>query len=400
MAMPPAATPRINTLMIEDDPDTVFLMSLRLDEACGGDTLFSVESASTLREGLELLKARRYDVLLLDLMLPDSDGLATVEQARAAAGDIPIVVLTGLADERLGLDAIAHGAQDFIAKDAIDARVLRRAISFAMERSARVAAERGLEKIRAEIRERKKSEEFKERIVSSVSHELRSPLTIAKAAVSNLMDGLAGALNPDQRNMANIALRNVDRLARLVSNFLDFSRLDSGRAAVRLESLSPGAALSQILEDWLLSHREGEAPVSARIPADLPIVWCDRDLFAQVVFNLLDNARRFARSQIMVTAEPAADGIVVYVADDGPGIPPGRAGELFQPFVQLERVGQGYKGTGLGLSICRQAIELCGGRIWADQTEGIGAKFGFTLPATRPKTEQPKEAPHEEGARR
>lgn len=473
--MIPDRQARIQTLMIEDDADTVFLMSLKLDEACGEQARFTVESAGTLAEGIAALDKREFDVVLLDLMLPDSQGLETVARLRAAARDIPIVVLTGLADERLGLDAIAHGAQDFISKDAIDARLLRRAIGYAMERCALhreneavlestdnglivvvggvvrfanaaaerlldrprsrmlglpyedprgpeargelkvegrggtrylelrstnmvwrkqkatlvslvdVTAARGLEQIRAEVRERRKSEEFKDRVVSAVSHELRSPLTIAKAALANLVDGLAGQLSGDQQSMADIALRNVDRLTRLVSNFLEFSRLESGRAKVRLRRIEPGTTLLQILADWRIAERRPNVVVEPRISADLPRVWADPDLVAQVVCNLLDNACRFAGSKIVISAEPHAEGILISVSDDGPGIPRERVGELFQPFVQLARVGEGYKGTGLGLSICRQAVELCGGRIWIDADASPGAAVRFTLPESKPK---------------
>src|SRR5438067_1052756 len=114
------ANERLSVLMVDDDPEAVLLMGLRLNEACAGDRSFALESAGTLKKGLELLAARPCDVLLLGLHLPDSDGLETVRAARRKAGDGPIVVLTGWSDEAVGVAAIAQGAQGYLVKDQLD----------------------------------------------------------------------------------------------------------------------------------------------------------------------------------------------------------------------------------------------------------------------------------------
>lgn len=370
--------------MVDDDPESFLLMGLRLNEACGADLRFTLESAETLGKGLELLASRPYDVLLLDLNLPDSRGLDTVRAARAKAQDTPIVVLTGLSDEAAGLSAIAEGAQDYLFKDRLEVDLLRRALRFAIERSARLRELKELEGLRAEIRERRKADQFKDRLLAAVSHELRSPLTVAQTAVTSLSEGRAGKLSADQSELADIARRNLERLGRLVLNVLDYSRLESGRAATQARRVDLRRLVEELTGDW---RRSLARPLELELDADkdLPAVRADPDLLAQVLYNLLDNAGRFAQQNIRVVTR--ADGAVVRltVEDDGPGVPAERAAEIFEPFMQLGRASSsGYKGAGLGLAICRQIAGQLGGRIWLDLSAARGARFHFEVPRWRP----------------
>lgn len=365
--------------MVDDDPEAPLLMGLRLDEACGGDLRFSLESADTLAKAVALLAAGAYDVILLDLNLPDSRGVETVRAARAKAGETPIVVLTGLEDEGAALSAIAQGAQDYVFKDKVDVALLRRTLRFAIERSARLREQRELEALRAEIRERHKADVFKDRLLAAVSHELRSPLTVAQTAVSSLADGRAGELSKDQAELAEIATRNLERLGRLILNVLDFSRLDSGRALVEPRRVDARRLILELVADWRLTLTR-PLQVELDVPKDLPHVRADSDMLAQVLSNLLDNAARHAGTAVRLAARHEERAVRLTVEDDGPGVPADRADEIFQPFMQINRVGgSGYKGAGLGLAICRQIADRLGGRVWLDQSAARGARFHFEL---------------------
>ncbi len=375
-----ASQERLAVLMVDDDPEAPYLMGLRLNEACQADLRFSLESAETLQRGLERLAAGSYDVLLLDLNLPDSRGLDTLRAAKAKAGETPIVVLTGLQDEAAGIAAIAQGAQDYLFKDRLDIALLRRSLLFAVERAARLRDQRELEALRAEIRERRKADIFKDRLLAAVSHELRSPLTVAQTAVTSLDEGRAGRLSRDQQELAEIARRNLERLGRLVLNVLDFSRLESGRATVRSRRVDLRRLIAELAGDWKHSLQR---PLSLEVdlPKDLPAVRADADLLAQVLYNLLDNAARHARSSIRIAARMDGATARLTVEDDGPGVPTERANDLFEPFTQLARAsGPGYKGAGLGLAICRQIAHVLGGRIWLDRSAATVARFHFEVP--------------------
>ncbi|MDP3543126.1 MAG: hybrid sensor histidine kinase/response regulator [Elusimicrobiota bacterium] len=371
---------RVNVLMIDDDPEALLLMGMRLNEACGTDRRFVLEGAETLEAGLAQAGQEDYDVILLDLNLPDSRGLATVATACGKAGNTPIVVLTCFEDEAMGLEAIGLGAQDYLIKDRINMTFLGRAIRFAIERSALLRQARELEQLRAEVRERRKSDQFKDRLLGAVSHELRSPLTVAQAAVANLADGLGGKLSPEQAELVEMAGRNLDRLGRLVINTLDFSRLDSGRACLEFRRVDSRRLISELTSDW---KRALAKPLRVELDlADgLPAARADADHFAQMLSNLLDNAARHAARRVGIKARAEGGMLRVTVEDDGPGVPPECRGEIFVPYVQLNRAaGSGYKGTGLGLAISREIAALSSGRLWLDEAAAPGARFHFELP--------------------
>lgn len=378
-----ASIKRVNALIIDDDPEAVLLMGMRLNEACAADQRFVLEGAETLREGLAEIARGDFDVILLDLTLPDSRGLETVAAVIAKAGGIPTVVLTALEDESLGLEAIGLGAQDYLIKDRLNMTLLGRSIRFAIERSAllrELRELRELEKLRAEVRARRKADQFKDRLLGAVSHELRSPLTVAQAAVANLAEGLAGPLSPVQAELVAMAGRNLDRLGRLVMNALDFSRLDSGRASLEFRRVDAGRLITELASDWKRS-RVKPLSVEVALAEDLPAVRADVDHFAQLLSNLLDNAGRHAAGKVRVSARGEGGMVRITVEDDGPGVPSGRSEEIFAPYLQLARgKGEGYKGTGLGLAICREIAALSGGRIWLDETAEAGARFHFELP--------------------
>lgn len=375
-----ASEKRVNVLMIDDDPEALLLMGMRLNEACGKDRRFVLEGAETLKAGLAQAAREDYDVILLDLNLPDSRGLDTVASTCRKAGNVPIVVLTCFEDEALGLEAIGLGAQDYLIKDRLNMTLLGRAIRFAIERSALLRQARELEQLRAEVRERRKSDQFKDRLLGAVSHELRSPLTVAQAAVANLADGLGGKLSPGQAELVEMAGRNLDRLGRLVLNTLDFSRLDSGRACLEFRRVDSRRLITELTSDW---KRALAKPLSVDLDLEdgLPATRADADHFAQMLSNLLDNAARHAGRRVGIKARAEGGMLRVTVEDDGPGVPPERRGEIFTPYVQLTRsAGAGYKGTGLGLAICREIAALSSGRLWLDEAAAPGARFHFELP--------------------
>ncbi len=461
---------RVGILLIEDDPDYALLMNLYVNEACGEGVKYVLESAVSLSEGLELLAREEFDIVLLDLVLPDSQGLETLTQVRRRAPGVPVVVLTNLDPEALDLRAISEGAQDYLIKSKVDPQQLRRAIGHALERGrifeqmetlvrgspdgiviidhagvvryanpvalslfnrpaeriqgrpfefplaaegpselrlpgervaemrlaevewrgdkARLATIRDitelkrLEQIRAEIKERRRMDQLKDKLLSTVSHELRTPLTIIMAAIGAVRDRQAGPLTEEQEELIGTADRNVSRLTRILDNFLDLSRLESGSASVDRRPMDLAETLREITDDLRMTHRKKDVALLVDIPAALPLVSADKDLIIQVLGNVLDNALRHADDRVQVRASRRGDELIVSIVDDGRGIPEGRSAELFDKFVQLERPkgGAGYKGTGLGLAICREIMSLNGGRIWAENVKDWGAGFHLTLP--------------------
>lgn len=260
-----------------------------------------------------------------------------------------------------------------------------------------------IEQLKAEVSEQRRLDQLKDEFVSNVSHELRTPLAIIKSAIDNLMDGVMGPLPADQRHVLDIAQRNVDRLAKLVNNLLDLSRLESGQIQPKFRALTPTKFVSDVLTQWHMVAQERGITLHADLPIHLPAMHADPDLLTQALGNLLANALRFAKTSVTVemreltgplelhSSVPTVTasgvqipphGICITVRDDGPGIPHAALSRLFQRFSQLQNSqgGGGSSGTGLGLAITRQIIALHGGAIWAESPSGGGARFSCVLP--------------------
>jgi len=225
---------------------------------------------------------------------------------------------------------------------------------------------------------RVETERMRNAILSSVSHDLRTPLATITGAASSLV-GEQGELDPaGRRELSRSIYREADRLDRLLKNLLDMMRIEAG--AVQLsKDWHPmdevvGAALAR-LEGRLREHT-----VNAAFPADLPLVFVDGVLLEQVVINLVENAMKYAPSgsAIDLSASVSDRDMIVEVADRGPGIPFGEEARIFDKFYRAKPAREG--GTGLGLTICRGVVEAHGGRIWAENRSGGGALFRFSIP--------------------
>lgn len=372
-------------LMIEDDPAFVDLVRLYLSEPDLDGFACDVDSAGSLKAGLEAVEGRPYAAALVDLGLPDSQGLAAVAALVTKAPHLPVLVLTGENDPALAVDAMRRGAQDFLVKSDADARWLRRAVRYAIERA-------DVQRLNAEVAERRRLDELKDQWIAILSHELRTPLTVVKGVLVDMCEGRE-EVSAHQRLMLMMARRHTDRIVHLVANLLDLSRLESGRARIERRAFDAAAMAKGAASDAERAARERGVTISADAAPDAPAVVGDPDLFVQLVVNLVDNATRFARSRVAVRAArgPAGE-FQLTVADDGEGIPAEKRALLFTRFCQLERKkdAEGYQGTGLGLAICKEIVNQHRGRIEALEAPGGGAAFLITLPeVAAPAPERP-----------
>ena len=338
---------------------------------------FALTHVLRLGEALILLKKGGIDIVLLDMGLPDGHGLDTVRRAHAIAPGIPLVVLTGLDDEALAVEAMKEGAQDYLIKGEIENRALPRALRHSIERQ-RMQSETEL--IRAQ------QMQFKDEFLSHVSHELRSPLTAIHQFVTVLLDGAAGALAPEQRQYLQIALRNIKQLDSMINDLLDVTRAQSGKLIIEPQYASASDAIAYAVNTLQGAAKAKEISLESDIEHELPMVCADPTRVRQILVILVDNAIKFTPvgGVVRVLARPVDDDpnlLVLEVSDSGCGFSPDVAEQIFERLFQApDRAWAGRKGLGLGLYICRQLVTLQGGRIWAKSTPGRGAVFSFTLP--------------------
>ncbi|MCW8904691.1 sensor histidine kinase [Sedimenticola sp.] len=226
-------------------------------------------------------------------------------------------------------------------------------------------------------------DQLKDDFMSSVTHELRTPLTSIRAFSEMLLDDPRMALD-DRKRFLGIIVSETERLTRLVNQVLDLARIESGRGEWTTGEVDLAALIRQSIETTGQLFRDRGAVVEAIIPEGNFRVWADSDRLLQVMLNLLSNAVKFVPAgsgRVTVTLTGDRQDYQVSVADNGPGIAPGREEIIFEKFQSGDSDSAGNPlGTGLGLPISRQIIEHFGGQLWVESQPEKGAIFSFRMP--------------------
>ncbi len=235
-----------------------------------------------------------------------------------------------------------------------------------------------------DTRARERLERGRANLVSTVAHELRSPLTSVKGFTATLLAKWDRFTDEHKQLMLQTVNADADRVTRLITELLDVSRIDAGRLEVRKQVVDLGASIAKVIEGRIAA---GEAPERFVLVVEdgLPEMWVDPDKFQQIVGNLVENALRHGAGTVTVCLRPAdaggTPGAAVTVADEGTGIPDAVLTRIFVRFWRGDR----QSGTGLGLYIVKGLVEAHGGRIEVVNGEGGGAVFRFVLPAGTPE---------------
>jgi signal transduction histidine kinase len=407
----------LRVLLVEDNPGDAELLVEMLPS--GESTLYDVECVARLSVALELVAAEQFDLVLLDLGLPDSDGLATLHIMREQAAKLPIVVLTGNNDEQTGLDAIKEGAQDYLVKGQTDKGLLLRSINYAVERKRSANALKELndtleeriaertaqitsvnETLLIEIYDRKRAEEetqqakelaetatkAKSQFLANMSHELRTPM----AGVLGMLDiALAGNLEAKQREFIETAQRSASSLVRILNDILDLTKIEMGNFSIVAKPFPIRKLLENTFNILMPAAKSKGLDFGFKVADDLAQTFVgDQTRLNQVLTNLAGNAVKFTekgRVEIRVAAGGSVPGgrreVTFTVTDTGIGIPDDKKDLLFRVFSQVdESHSRIYGGTGLGLAISKEIVERMEGTITFTSDEGRGSTFSFTIP--------------------
>jgi PAS domain S-box-containing protein len=234
-----------------------------------------------------------------------------------------------------------------------------------------------------DITERKAVEQMKSEFISIASHEMRTPLTAIHGVIKLLSAGRLGELSESGAKMAEMALRNGDRLVRLVNDILDLERMESGRDEINRQPCDSSELIRQTI-DSLSSMAQAQGIRLVTVSPSIELL-ADRDRIIQTLSNLLSNGIKFspANSTIWISAQLEQQNVLFSVKDSGRGIPKEQLETIFERFQQVDASDSRQKGgTGLGLAICRHIVEQHQGKIWAESEgiDGQGSTFFFTLP--------------------
>ena len=408
----------IKILLVEDNPADADLLQEILDES--DETQWSVVHVERLKEALQILSEDHFDAILLDLSLPDKQGLATVVQTHEAAPDLPIVVLTGLNDRVIALEALRQGAQDYLVKGKIDSNLLFRAIHHAIERAQTLKKLRQSEEqlqrlneelecrveeqtdelrqknqfLQSEIIERQRLEEelrhalakekelgdLKSNIISVVSHEYRTPLATILSSLE-LLEHYSHKWSQEKRQLHFHRIQSsVHHLTQLVSDVLVISKAEAGKLEFCPSPLDLVALCQELIEELQLTAKTGYS-INFSTQGSGRVACLDEKLLRQFLTNLLSNAIKYSPQGVDIQFDLIweADTVTFQIRDRGIGIPKEDQAQLFDAFYRSSNVGT-IAGTGLGLAIVKRCVDLHKGQIAVESEEGVGTTFTITLP--------------------
>lgn len=334
---------------------------------------------STVREALAAITPGRFEMLLTDLTMPGMDGIALIQEALRRDPDLVCIVMTGAGTVANAVEAMKAGAFDFLLKPfrlreilpvlerALGVRRLRRENATLQARVSERTAQ--LEAANAEL----------EAFSYSISHDLRAPLRTINGFTGILVSEHGAALPPAAQHLLGRVLTSAQRMDRLITDLLQFSRL--GRQPVTRRAVDVAALVADVLTEQR-NDPTAVAATQVRV-GTLPPCTGDQVLLTQVFANLLSNAFKYSSRNPapVVEIDGTVEGeMVTYrVRDNGVGFDPAHAQKLFRVFSRLHTTDE-FPGTGIGLSIVQRIVQRHGGRIWAEAELGKGACFSFTLP--------------------
>lgn len=231
-----------------------------------------------------------------------------------------------------------------------------------------------------DISERKKLDDLRNDLISMIYHDLRSPLANVVSSL-DVLEAILPEEDPTLKSMVTIAIRSTERIQRLTSSLLDISRLETGQPVGKRQPVSSLDLLQEAVESTLLMINKKEQKLVQSLPTSLQPIMVDDDMIRRVFINLVENACKFTPhgGTISIGAKQDEDSVLIWIKDNGPGIPSGEKERIFDKYsrVNLE---SGPKGIGLGLAFCRMAVEAHGGRIWVESQVGDGACFYLSFP--------------------
>ncbi len=402
-------------LVVDDLAEIRDLLQVYLE-----DEGYQVLTAGNGEEALAAVAAHPPDLILLDIMMPGTDGYEVCRRLKSneKTAFIPIVMLTALQDLEHRLQGIELGTDEYLTKPFRRLELLTRVRSLlrvkalhdqvaaynrlleqkVAERTA--ALERALEDLR-------EMDRLKSEFLSNISHELRTPLTPIMGYLPALLREEFGSLSPDQRRVLTHVSGSVDRLHRLIDDLLTFMHWESGETDLRVLPMAVATVVEGAAAKVSAPAQEKGVHVLLKIPADLPPIQVDATAIGRALGHLLDNAVKFtpkggqitisahlvewSMSQIVDPSKPIDQSttrpidcrkwVELAVQDTGVGIPPEAIPKIFDRFYQVDSsTTRQHGGTGLGLAIVKRILDAHGAPITVESLPGTGTTFSIRLP--------------------
>jgi signal transduction histidine kinase len=350
-------------LVIDDSEDDRLLYRRSLKNSTG--VRYTISEAASGEDGLAYIGKEAFACVLLDYSLPGRNGVEILKRIRVGHPFVPVVMLTGLGNEKVAVAAMQEGAQNYICKAHIDPQTLVHVIEGAIQycrMQSRIAEQRGSLEVFAR----------------ALAHDLKEPVRTIRTLLDlvNTEASLEGKANEHFQSIRYTA----ERMNSLIDTVYFYTRLD-GAEQTKLDVCCANALVEAAKQNISQLIRERQAVITCR---RLPEIWANHEQIIQVFQNLLSNAIQNCLTTpcVEITADEAPAHWLFRIGDNGTGIGTEDAERLFEPFKRLSH--HEMRGPGLGLAACRKIVELHGGKIWHETKPGGGANFIFNIPKVEP----------------
>ncbi|MDJ0677083.1 MAG: hybrid sensor histidine kinase/response regulator [Calothrix sp. MO_167.B42] len=381
-----AANP-VKILLIEDNLAEARLLQEFLKQAKSHE--FTVVHVQRLAAGLEKLRANNYDAILLDLTLPDSQGLVSLPPLMNQVPSTPIVVLTNINDDELALEAVREGAQDYLVKRQVNVTILIRSIRYAIERKQALETlrnvnqtlEHRVEEKTAELVKAREINKFKSEFVSMLSHDIRNPLNTILLAAGLLQNSDRKLTQEKKQSHFQLIRSAIHNMAHLLDEVSFIGKADAGKLECELICLDLVAFCSEIVAAARLKAVNTHLNLVFSSHGDLGEILCDESLLRHILENLLNNAIKYSPPGGKVTFDIKKKDkqLIFQIQDWGIGIPEAEQKKLFQPFYRASNV-ENISGTGMGLAIVKKCVDAHNGEILVNSQVGLGTVVTVKLP--------------------
>ena len=371
--VPVASPSRAGEVLIVDDSATIRILLAQQVEELGHRVTLAVNGLNAL----DHLALRPFDLVLLDVVMPEMDGYAVLEHIKAdpKLRQIPVVMISGVDEVDSVVLCIERGAEDYLPKPC-NTTLLRARINACLEKK------RLWDELSQNYRRLQELERLRDSLTHMIVHDMRAPLTSILSGLE-LLPLLADAPEATREEVLGMAHSGAQTLLRMVNDLLDISKMEDGSLQLEKSEFTIEEVLESALPQVTPLAELSELTLRQDIK-DVPLLFADKEKLCRVVVNLLSNAIKFtpAGGTITLAVQQVDEKILFSVEDTGEGIPREAFSLIFEKFGQVATRKAGRKmSTGLGLTFCKMVVEAHGGKIWVESELGQGSTFCFTLPS-------------------
>lgn len=362
---------KINVLIADDEDGLRSTIAAWLT-----DEGFAVDEAPDGKEAIKKVQVKDFDIALLDIKMPGANGLEVLRYIRKNSGSTEVVMMTGMSDVTMAVEAMKLGAREYLTKP--------------LDMDQLVPQLRNLlQKRDAEDRIRRLQSEHTARLL----YDLHNPIAGLKQSIGYLLKGMAGPLGDHQKELLGYMTNSIDKVILLLNDMMDLTKLEGGRVRLNEGIGNLGDSMAKVIQEFQIPIKSNKITLDQLIEPDLPPLEYDSEKIEQVIQNFLSNAVKFTPVHGAIVAQirkvqlvleegqQPADFLMLSVFNSGEGIPKEELPLIFDRYRNVVGGKENKRQTtGLGLIICQRIIEAHNGKIWVESDKGKGATFFFALP--------------------